>query len=119
MPDDRSHSKRRIWLRRAFRFAGVALILLGLVLLFWLRGALYNRFVRFPREEAAWQTLRALRQPVADNAGWNEYRGILHSHSKYSHDSEVPFEEILRALKGAGLDFICLSDHPIGGARRL
>ena len=115
MQDGRSHGKKRLWLRRSLRFAGAAVILLGLVLLFWLRGALYNRFVRFPREEAAWQTLRAQRQPVADNAGWNEYRGILHSHSKYSHDSEVPFEEILRALQSARLDFICLSDHPIAG----
>ena len=115
MEDGRSHGKKRLWLRRALLFAGAALILLVLALLFWLRGALYNRFIRFPREEAAWQTLRAQRQPVADNAGWNEYRGILHSHSKYSHDSEVPFEEILRALQGARLDFICLSDHPIAG----
>ena len=115
MQDGRSHGKQRIWLRRARQFAGVSLILLGLVLLFWLRGALYNHFVRFSREEAAWQTLRTQRQLVADNAGWNEYRGILHSHSKYSHDSEVAFEDILRALKGAGLDFICLSDHPIAG----
>ena len=102
-------------MRRILRFAGAALFLLGLVLLFWLRGALYNHFIRFPREEAAWQTLRAQCQPVADTAGWAEYRGILHSHSKYSHDSEVPFEEILRALKSARLDFICLSDHPIAG----
>ena len=115
MHDDRPHGRKRVWLRRAFRFAGLVLILLGLVLLFWLRGALYNRFVRFPREEAAWQSLRAQRQTVADNAGWNEYRGILHSHSKYSHDSEVPFEDILLAVKSAGLDFICLSDHPIAG----
>ena len=113
MQDDSSLSKKRPWLRRILRFAGAALFLLGLVLLFWLRGALYNHFIRFPREEAAWQTLRAQCQPVADTAGWAEYRGILHSHSKYSHDSEVPFEEILRALKSARLDFICLSDHPI------
>jgi hypothetical protein len=115
MQDDSSLSKKRPWLRRILRFAGAALFLLGLVLLFWLRGALYNHFIRFPREEAAWQTLRAQCQPVADTAGWAEYRGILHSHSKYSHDSEVPFEEILRALKSARLDFICLSDHPIAG----
>ncbi len=115
MPDDKPHGKKRIWLRRIFRFAGVALLLLGLALLFWLRGALYNRFVRFPREEAAWQGLRVQHEPVADNAGWNEYRGILHSHSKYSHDSEVPFEEILRVLKAARLDFICLSDHCVEG----
>ncbi len=115
MQKDGSYGRMRIWAGRAFRFGGIALILLGLVLLFWLRGALYHRFFRFPREAAAWQTLRAQRQPVANDAAWNEYRGILHSHSKYSHDSEVPFEEILRALKGAGLDFICLSDHPIAG----
>jgi len=115
MEDDKPHGKKRIWLRRAFRLAGVALILLGLILLFWLRSALYNHFIRFPREAAAWKALRTARQHVPDQTGWNEYRGILHSHSKYSHDSEVPFEEILRAMKGAGLDFICLSDHPIQG----
>jgi hypothetical protein len=107
--------KWRIWLRRVLRLAGVVILLLGLIILFWLRGALYDHFVRFPREKAAWQAIRAQRQPVPGNAGWIEYRGILHSHSKYSHDCEVPFEEILRAMKIAGLDFICLSDHPIQG----
>ncbi len=90
-------------------------LLLLLALLFWFRGALYDRFVRFPREEAAWQALRAQRQPVTDNADWSEYRGILHNHSHLSHDSEVPFEEILRVLKVTNLDFICLSDHPTAG----
>jgi hypothetical protein len=107
--------KRLVWLRRLLRFTALVLILLGAVLLFWLRGALYHRFVGFPREEAAWQALRAQRQPVTNDTGWTEYRGILHSHSHLSHDSEVPFEEILRALKTAGLDFICLSDHPVQG----
>ena len=102
-------------MRRALWSAGILVILLGLGLLFWLRGALYNRFVRYPREEAAWQAIRAQRQPVTDNAGWTEYRGILHSHSHLSHDSEVPFEEILRVLKTTGIDFICLSDHTTQG----
>ena len=108
-------SKKRIWLRRVVWVAGAAIILLGVILLFWLRGALYNRFFSFPREEAAWQAIRAQRQPVADNAGWTEYRGILHTHSHLSHDSEVPFEEILRVLKTTGIDFICLSDHTTQG----
>src|ERR1035438_7090001 len=73
MQDDESRGRKRQWLRRALRFVGAALILLGLILLFWLRGALYNRFIRFPREEAAWQTLRAQRRPVLDDAGWTEY----------------------------------------------
>src|ERR1035441_1549622 len=76
MQNNSSHGRMRIWVGWAFRLARMALLLLGLVLLFWLRGALYHRFVRFPREEAAWQTLRAQRQPVATDAGWSEYRGI-------------------------------------------
>jgi len=55
------------------------------------------------------------RQPVTNSTGWIEFRGILHSHSHLSHDSEVPFEEILRVLKTTGIDFICLSDHPVQG----
>src|SRR5512146_852017 len=94
-----SRRKWRTWLRRGAWTAGTVVILAGLLVAFWLRAALYHRFVRFPREAATWQALRLQRQAVSDNAGWTEYRGILHSHSLYSHDSEVPFEEILHALK--------------------
>jgi hypothetical protein len=97
------------------RIVGVIVLLLVLAFLVWFRGALYNRYVRFPREEAAWQEIRAQRQPVTNRLGWTEYRGILHAHSKYSHDSEVPLEEILRVLKATHIDFVCLSDHPIEG----
>jgi hypothetical protein len=116
MTDKRVQSRKRIWLRRNLLLAGAVVVLVMLVAAFWLRGALYDRFVRFPREEVAWQNLRALRQPVSvDGAPWHEYRGILHSHSFLSHDCEVRFEDILRALQAARLDFICLSDHPTEG----
>jgi hypothetical protein len=115
MHDEKAAGKKRSWLRRAARLAGLGVVLVAVVLLFWLRGALYNHFVRFPHEAAAWKALRAERQHVPNPTDWTEYRGILHSHSKLSHDSEVPFEEILGALKTARLDFICLSDHPIQG----
>jgi hypothetical protein len=106
-------SRNRAW--RVGRWAGVLALLMAGATLFWLRGALYNRFVRFPREEAAWAALRAQRQPVTEKTVWKEYRGILHSHSELSHDCEVPFTNILRALKGAGVDFIALSDHCTDG----
>jgi hypothetical protein len=116
MQDDRrQRSKRRRWIRLVLRIGAAAALLVLIVLLFWFRAALYNRFVRFPREAAAWQALRAQRQAVPEDPVWREYRGILHSHSKHSHDSEVPFEEILRVLKSARLDFICLSDHCVEG----
>ncbi|MDW8311041.1 MAG: hypothetical protein RMK20_16840, partial [Verrucomicrobiales bacterium] len=111
-----SPSRWRRWFRRLGCLAGFAVIAAVLLLLFWLRGALYNHFVHYPRQEAAWEALRAQRAPVADETGWKEFRGILHSHSHLSHDCEVPFEEILRVMQAVGLDFICLSDHCIEGA---
>ena len=113
--DGGARGKKRRWLGRTLRFAGAGILLLALVLLFWLRGALYHRFVAFPREEAAWRAIRAQRQPVPAPTGWTEYRGILHTHSLYSHDCEVSFEEILGVLKATRIDFICLSDHPVRG----
>jgi len=102
-------------IRRVVRVVALALALVLLLTLFWLRGALYNHFVRYPRQAAAWQALRAQRQPVRDETGWREFRGILHAHSHLSHDCDVPFEDILRALQATGLDFICLSDHCVEG----
>ena len=115
MQDQIRPAKLKRWLRRFGWLIGWTALLLFLALLFWFRGALYNRLVRFPREAAAWQTLRAERQTVTETAGWNEYRGILHSHSHLSHDSEVTFEDILKALNATGLDFICLSEHAVEG----
>jgi len=111
MPGESHHGKMQILFRRVFRLVGVMIVLATMVMLFWLRDAFYHRWVRFPREEAAWAAIRAQRQPVLANAGWLEYRGILHNHTAYSHDCEVPFGEILRVLKTTGIDFICLSDH--------
>ncbi len=115
MQTDVRHPKLRKLVHWTFRLAALGLVLAMVLAFVWLRGALYNRFVRYPQEAAVWQALRAQRQPVIEDVGWKEYRGILHSHSEHSHDCEVPFEEILRVLKVTGLDFICLSDHCVNG----
>lgn len=105
--------------RRILRAAAIATTLavagLTIAVFFWLRGAIYHRWITYPRQQAAWESLRAQREPLTNNMGWKEFRGILHSHSERSHDSEVPFEEILRVLKAVRLDFICLSDHCTDG----
>ena len=41
-----------------------------------------------------------------------EYRGVLHVHSRYSHDSEGTYPEILAAAQEVGLDFVVMTDHP-------
>jgi hypothetical protein len=71
--------------------------------------------VVFPRQAEAWAALRGARQAPDHPTPWNEYRGVLHSHSHLSHDCEVPFEEILRVLQDTETDFIALSDHPHEG----
>lgn len=75
------------------------------------RSALYNRFIGFPREAGAWQALRDSRVAPSLDDGWNEYRGVSHSHSELSHDCMVSFEEILRVMKETERDFILMSDH--------
>ena len=103
--------------RRLFKWAALAVtasVLIGVLLLAYVaRGALYNRFVRFPEEAAAWDSIRANLKPVALDDGWEEYRGNCHSHSYISHDSQVPFEEVLAALKVAERDFIFMTDHTV------
>jgi hypothetical protein len=89
----------------------------ALLLLFvWLSGAVYNHFVRFPAEQKEWEQIRASRQALSADPEWQEFRGIIHSHSELSHDCEVTFEEILGVLKANDLDFICMSDHCKDGA---
>ncbi|MCP4645335.1 MAG: hypothetical protein GY851_33135, partial [bacterium] len=114
MPEPTMKPKRRI-LRRVLKWTfltGVAFVLiLCVTLVIVFRGPVYNRIVRFPREAKAWQAIRDARTDVSLDDGWTEYRGVCHSHSELSHDSMVPFEEILRVMKETERDFICMSDH--------
>ncbi len=104
-----------------FRWLGrIGLILLLIVAVAFFvvfRGALYNRFIMFPREAAAWEAIRASRVPVQlpYHVPWTHYRGSAHNHSELSHDSEVPFERILQVLKETDLDFIAMSNHCLPG----
>jgi hypothetical protein len=50
--------------------------------------------------------------PPAPKKPLREFRGIIHCHSLFSHDSKGTYEEILAAAKAAKIDFICMTDHP-------
>lgn len=103
--------------RWSFRITVVVLLLMLVAFLIVFRGALYNRFVVFPRQAAAWETIRNTRTPVTlpYHVPWTAYRGSAHNHSEFSHDSEVPFEYILEVLKKVDYDFIAMSDHCLPG----
>lgn len=61
-----------------------------------------------------------LREPARVRAGngdflW-ELRGVLHVHSRYSHDSTGRIAEILDAAAATGSDFVIVTDHDRSGA---
>lgn len=103
------------WLRWTFRWlargVAVLVILIALVVLYIFHEALYHRYVTFPRQEAAWKELRAQREAVNLDDGWEDFRGVLHTHSHFSHDSDMPFEDILAAAKSVGVEFLFFTDH--------
>lgn len=103
----------RFALRWALRLILLILVLLMLAGLWLFRHAIYNRTFVFPKQAAAWEELRAQRQDVTLDDGFYDLRGVCHSHSKFSHDSEMPFEKILEAAKTAGIQFIFMSDHVV------
>ncbi len=47
---------------------------------------------------------------------FHEYSGILHVHTQYSHDCDVPMLQVLRAARRARLDFLGITDHYNRGA---
>lgn len=51
-----------------------------------------------------------LRGPFED--GYQDFKGVIHCHSQYSHDSEGSPEEIIRAARRTGMQFLIMTDHP-------
>ena len=43
--------------------------------------------------------------------GLQDYRGVIHCHSLFSHDSRGTLEEIQRACERVNLDFLIMTDH--------
>jgi hypothetical protein len=43
--------------------------------------------------------------------GLSRYKGVVHVHSRLSHDSRGEDHEIIRAARAADLDFVMLTDH--------
>jgi hypothetical protein len=101
----------RFLFRWTFRIVLIVVLVLAVAFVIVFRDALKHRFSDFPRQAKAWEQIRASRQDVSLDDGWTEYRGVCHSHSELSHDSEVPFPDILEAAKKADINFIFMSDH--------
>lgn len=103
----------RFVLRWTFRLVLLVVLLIAGLLLFLFREAIHDRYFLFPKQVAAWEELRRQREDVTLDDGYTDVRGVCHSHSRFSHDSEMPFEKILEAAKKANIKFLFMSDHVI------
>ena len=74
--------------------------------------ALWHRYVKYPALDRQLAALQAKRRATSELTHLNYYKGVLHTHCFWSHDSEGTLNDILPAAKKVGLDFVFFSDHP-------
>jgi hypothetical protein len=91
-------------------------LLITLFLIFAIATApyLWNNWVTYPRLEKERAELWKKYKRPEKFIKQNEYKGVFHMHSYWSHDSRGKLEEILPAAKKAEYDFLFFSDHPHG-----
>lgn len=58
------------------------------------------------------QELRQTAQPLPRNGALQDFRCILHAHSRLSHDSLGTEQQILAAAKSAGVRAVFMTEHP-------
>src|SRR5882757_4801632 len=95
-----------------FLMSVLGLLLLSFLYLF--SPGLLNRWVVYPKLEKQVKALQSLRKETESLTQLHTYRGALHSHSFWSHDSEGTLLDIIPAAKKVGYDFIFLTDHAHG-----
>ena len=102
-------------LKRSLKYFFFSVLgLLLLLLLFLFTPGLWHRWVTYPKLERQVNAFQGLRKEPPILTGLNTYRGVLHAHSYWSHDSEGRLTSLIPAAKNSGIEFIFLTDHPHG-----
>ncbi len=93
----------------------ISLLVLMFVAFLIFTGSSWKRhWITYPRLEKQRAEIWLKYQKPEKIIELKEYKGILHAHTSWSHDSRGTIEEILPAAKQAKLDFLFFSDHPHG-----
>lgn len=74
----------------------------------------WNNWVTYPRLEKERAELWSKYKEPKKQIPHDEYKGVFHMHSYWSHDSRGTLEEILPSAQKAGYNFLFFSDHPHG-----
>lgn len=102
-------------IKKVFKYLFIlifGLILIAILILF--TPPVWRHWVTYPKLEKQISEFQKLRKEPAKLSNLKVYRGVLHAHSFWSHDSEGTLFDIIPAAKNAGLEFIFLTDHPRG-----
>lgn len=106
---------RKLRIRKLLKIVAWALSVAFLVAFLLQSPYLYHRYYLYPRLQSALEAIRQTRrEPVRRDDGLMDLRGVMHSHSYLSHDSDGRPPQIAAAARRAGLDFIFMTDHYAG-----
>jgi len=98
-------------------FKYIFISLLGVLLIVFLvlfAKPLWHHFVTYPEFQKQVEVFQSRKKECPDISNLKIYRGVLHLHSYWSHDSKGTIYELLAAAKLRHINFIFLSDHPHG-----
>ena len=101
-------------MKRFFKILLAIIVVILLVLLFISAPYIWKNWVTYPNLEAERTELLTKYKKPKNFIEQNEYKGVFHMHSYWSHDSRGLLKEILPAAKKAGYNFLFFSDHPHG-----
>ncbi|MCY1723200.1 hypothetical protein OU798_22820 [Prolixibacteraceae bacterium Z1-6] len=90
------------------------LVVVLLLLVVALAVPVWRNLVTYPKLEKEIAEFQKLRKKTHKTTQLNTYRGVMHVHSFWSHDSEGKLSDLIPAAKKNGIDFIFLTDHPHG-----
>ncbi len=96
-----------------YTFITVSVIIFGLFL-FYFSPSIWRHYITYPKLEKERANLWASYKKTNQYILRDEYKGLMHSHNYWSHDSRGTLPEILYAAKKAKLNFIFFSDHAHG-----
>lgn len=87
------------------------LSVLGILFIIYVGPSIWKYWVTYPQLDKVRTELGEKRKTPKQYITNPSHKGVMHSHTYWSHDSRGTKEEILSAAKKAKLEFIFLADH--------
>ncbi|MEI7421800.1 MAG: hypothetical protein WCK18_06885 [Prolixibacteraceae bacterium] len=98
-----------------FKYFLLALLgLMVIVLVYAFAKPIWHRFVSYPQYQKQVEAFQLKKKECPSVTDLKTYRGVMHLHSYWSHDSKGTISDLIDAAKLRNINFIFLTDHPHG-----